>query len=105
MPPVLICRFRCWLGLLVLPALADAQELAPVWELGAQGSFAEAIAALPEEAEGDEAVFTRAMLLFNRQPRSAGNLTAAADLLAGLVREGTTAELRARSLYFQARAE
>lgn len=105
MPPVMICRSRSWLALLILPALVGAQDLAPVWELGAQGSFAEAIAALPEDPKGEEAVFTRAMLSFNRQPRSAGNLTTAADLLAGLAREGTTAELRARSLYFQARAE
>lgn len=105
MPLVTICRSRFWLGLLVLPVLIKAQDFAPVWELGAQGSFAEAIAALPEESKAEEAVFTRAMLSFNRQPRSADNLTTAADLLAGLAREGTTAELRARSLYFQARAE
>jgi len=105
MPPVMICRSRSWLGLLILPALVGAQDLAPVWQLGAQGSFAEAMAALPEESSGEEAVFARAMLSFNRQPRSAGNLTAAADLLAGLVRDGSTPELRARSLYFQARAQ
>lgn len=105
MPPALIRHLCVLCGLLGWPVLTLAQDLRPVWAQGAQGDFAAALGALPERDGGDEAVFAKAMLWFNRQPRSDDHLSAAAALLAGLARDGATAELRARSLYFQARAE
>lgn len=113
MPPTIIPRI-CprWTGLLILagfagPLLAaeDPADLEAVWRLGAQGSFTESRAELPDSLDTGEARFTKAVLLFNRQPRSEENLIAAAGLLAALAQDGTTLELRARSLYFQARAE
>lgn len=87
-------------------AAADAAAPAPAWQLGAQGLFAEAEAALPAAAAStEEGRFTRAVLRFNHQPRTDADLAAAAAELGQLAREGSTPELRARSAYFQARAE
>lgn len=81
------------------------QELEPVWRLGVQGRFVEAAAAMPANASDEEAKFTRAVLLFNRQPRTETDMAQAIELLSGLADHGKTAEVRARSLYFWAGAE
>jgi hypothetical protein len=107
-----LCVIRClgWLGLACLAitvgAATPGEALDQAWSLGAQGRFAEANAALDDVATKDEATrFTQALLLFNRQPRTATDLAAAIGLLSALTREGKTPALRARSLYFWARAE
>lgn len=107
MPPVPLPRLAvCTAALaLALAARAEDRDLAPAWAVGAQGDFAAALADVPAAADGAEARFTRAMLAFNRQPQSDANLREASATLAELARDGATAELRARSLYFQARAE
>ena len=86
-------------------AESDEARLAAVWQLAAQGSFADAQEAMPTAMAGDDARFAQAMLLFNRQPRSDENLVNASRMLSELGRDGATAELRARSRYFQARSE
>jgi len=84
---------------------APPQELEQVWRLGAQGRFDDAAAAMPANASDEEAKFTRAVLLFNRQPRTGADIARAIERLSELTEHGTTAELRARSLYFWAGAE
>jgi hypothetical protein len=110
-PRVIRCLVR--LGLAVLAVCAAAaragpagEELEEAWRLGAQGRFTEATAALSGVApKEEEARFTQALLLFNRQPRTDSDLAAAIGLLSALSRDGATPALRARSLYFWARAE
>lgn len=93
-------------GLAAANGATAGEELEQAWRLGAQGLFAEAAAALDGVAtKEEEARFTQALLLFNRQPRTASDLAKAIGLLSALSKEGTTPALRARSLYFQARAE
>lgn len=92
--------FCAWLSIAALPA-ADLTE---AWRLGVQGRFTEAAAAVPGTAD-EEARFTRALLLFNRQPRTVADMDEAVTLLTALARDGSTAAVRARSLYFRARAE
>ncbi len=87
-------------------AATAGEELEEVWRLGAQGRFTEASAALEGVAtKEEEARFTQALLWFNRQPRTDADLAEAIGLLSALSKEGTTPALRARSLYFAARAE
>lgn len=101
------------LGLVGLSGWAAAAQPEPAsevledtWRLGAQGHFIEAAAALEGAATTEEETrFTQALLLFNRQPRTEADLVAAVELLAALSKDGTTPALRARSLYFWARAE
>lgn len=101
-------RLGVGFGLLsALPAVAAdlAEDLTPAWQLGAQGRFAEAAEALPAKGGGEDTQFTRAVLLFNRQPRTEADMVEAILVLSDLAAHGTTAELRARSLYFWASAE
>lgn len=84
---------------------AATNALAPALRLGAQGRFADAVAALPADATGEEADFARAMLLLNRQPRIDADMAAVVSRLNALGKSGATAEFRARCLYFAARAE
>jgi hypothetical protein len=97
------------LALTLTSSLLDAEpatnDLGPAWRLGAQGLFAEASEAVSPNATGEEAEFSRAVLLFNRQPRTDADLTTAINALSALGANGLTAELRARSLYYAARAE
>jgi hypothetical protein len=110
-PRVIRCLGRLGLAGLTFCAVAARagsanEELEEVWHLGAQGRFTEAAAALDGVAtKEEEARFTQALLLFNRQPRTEADLVAAIGLLSVLTKEGTTPALRARSLYFWARAE
>ncbi len=93
-------------GLAAVNGATAGEELEQAWRLGAQGRFTEAAAALDGvAAEGEEARFTEAVLRFNRQPRTEMDLVAVIGLLSALAKEGTTPALRARSLYFWARAE
>ncbi len=95
-----------WLaGALSAPAYEPAAEkLEEAWRLGVQGRFTEAAEIVPGTPD-EEARFTRALLLFNRQPRTAADMAEAEKLLSALARDGGTPAVRARSLYFWARAE
>ncbi len=104
--PGLWCAVWVAGGLASVNGATAGEELEQAWRLGAQGLFTEAAAALDGVAtKEEEARFTEALLLFNRQPRTEADLVAAIGLLSALTEEGTTPALRARSLYFQARAE
>lgn len=93
-------------GLAAVNGATAGEELEPAWRLGAQGRFTEAAKALDGVAsKAEETRFTEALLLFNRQPRTEADLAAAIALLSTLTSEGATPALRARSLYFWARAE
>lgn len=106
---------RCFGALVLLYAAAFVQAgqsepepnaLTDAWSLAAQGRFTEAEAVRAEGAAPEEEDhFAKALLLFNRQPRTAGDLSTAIGLLSVLASEGSTPELRARSRYFWARAE
>ncbi|MBK8858871.1 MAG: hypothetical protein IPN11_14655 [Opitutaceae bacterium] len=104
--PGLWCAVWVAGGLAAVNGSTAGEELEQAWRLGAQGLFTEATAALDGvAAKEEEARFTTALLLFNRQPRTEADLEAAIGLLSALTKEGTTPALRARSLYFRARAE
>lgn len=95
-------------GLAAAAEAADspsAERLQPAWRLGVQTRFSEAEQAVPAEAADEEAKFTRAVLLFARQPRTAGRMETAIAELSALAANGSTPSLRARSLYFWARSE
>jgi hypothetical protein len=80
-------------------------NMGAAWRLGARAQFNDAEAAMPADATGDDAEFTRAVLRFSRQPRTAANMDAAVAILSKLAARAATPALRARSLYFWARAE
>ena len=80
-----------WCAMWVAGGLAAAngatagEELEQAWRLGAQGQFAEAATALDGVAtKEEEARFTAALLLFNRQPRTEADLVAAIGLVSEL---------------------
>lgn len=95
----------CLLPVMGTAASPSTDALDDVWRLGAQGLFAEAAEALPENTSEEETVFTRAVLLLNRQPRTDADLANAITMLRDLGQRGGSVELRARSLYYAARAE
>jgi len=108
LPTIRLLGFLLLSGAMASPAAnakPAANQLESVWRLGSQGLFAEAAQALPETASSEEAVFTRAVLLLNRQPRTETDMKNAIRILRDLGQSSSTAELRARSLFIAAQAE
>ncbi len=104
---VALFRYLCLAVLVVGMARASGSDesLLRAWQLGTEARFTQALAGLPKTSADENVRLTRAILLYSQQQKTAEMYAEGAAIFENLAEEGSTAEIRARSLYFWARSE